>query len=165
MLQCSDVLPDLRQLRMPLSTPCNVPAGSIIGGQAVIITAPLGCLQAGQVTFQPPLPQWKQDAVAALGFGNLNKVRYLHTRSCTMLMHHAAGGTLCFAASRAGGLPAAAAAVEAGRCLCPGLRQPQQGEFSQPCPGILCEPCPCSRQQHFASCSVICAVLGLSAPC
>ena len=27
------------------------------------------------MTFDPPLPSWKTDAVAKLGYGNLNKVR------------------------------------------------------------------------------------------
>ena len=42
-------------------------------GQGVIVTAPLGCLKAGQLAFQPALPDWKQAAIAALGYGNLNK--------------------------------------------------------------------------------------------
>ena len=45
------------------------------------MTAPLGCLQAGQLAFQPALPDWKQAAIAALGFGNLNKVRHCPGRS------------------------------------------------------------------------------------
>ncbi|XP_042886464.1 lysine-specific histone demethylase 1A-like isoform X1 [Penaeus japonicus] len=50
---------------------------------AVLCTLPLGVLKqsviANQnaphtVTFSPPLPQWKVDAISRLGFGNLNKV-------------------------------------------------------------------------------------------
>ncbi|KAG7166233.1 Lysine-specific histone demethylase 1A-like [Homarus americanus] len=50
---------------------------------AVLCTLPLGVLKqsvcANQnaphtVTFNPPLPQWKVDAINRLGFGNLNKV-------------------------------------------------------------------------------------------
>jgi len=39
-----------------------------------VVSVPLGCLKAGQITFQPPLPPWKQEAVERLGFGTLNKV-------------------------------------------------------------------------------------------
>lgn len=40
----------------------------------MIVTLPLGCLKAGDVQFQPALPEWKTDAIARLGNGNLNKV-------------------------------------------------------------------------------------------
>lgn len=49
-------------------------SGEAFEGQAAIITAPLGCLKAGDIRFQPPLPPWKQDAIDKLGFGALNKV-------------------------------------------------------------------------------------------
>ena len=48
--------------------------GSIFRGDAVIITAPLGVLKAGALTFHPPLPEWKTQAINNLGFGLLNKV-------------------------------------------------------------------------------------------
>ena len=51
-----------------------VHTGETFKGNAVIITLPLGCLKAGDVTFQPALPEWKTDAIAKLGNGNLNKV-------------------------------------------------------------------------------------------
>ena len=41
---------------------------------AVIVTVPLGCLKAGDIAFEPPLPAWKAAAIARLGFGDLNKV-------------------------------------------------------------------------------------------
>ena len=46
----------------------------------VVITLPLGVLQAQQVQFSPPLPQTKQDAIAKLGMGVLNKcyLRFPH---------------------------------------------------------------------------------------
>ena len=34
----------------------------------------MGVLKAGTVTFHPPLPEWKQQAINNLGFGLLNKV-------------------------------------------------------------------------------------------
>ena len=39
----------------------------------VVVTLPLGVLQAGQVAFIPELPQKKKEAIAALGMGVLNK--------------------------------------------------------------------------------------------
>lgn len=39
----------------------------------VIVTLPLGVLKAGKVTFTPALPQAKQNAIAKLGMGVLNK--------------------------------------------------------------------------------------------
>ncbi|MEZ4641590.1 MAG: NAD(P)/FAD-dependent oxidoreductase [Chloroflexota bacterium] len=42
-------------------------------GERLIITLPLGVLQAGHVTFAPALPTAKQQAIAALGMGVLNK--------------------------------------------------------------------------------------------
>ncbi len=43
-------------------------------GDAVVVTVPLGCLKAGDVRFQPPLPEEKQAAIRGLGYGLLNKV-------------------------------------------------------------------------------------------
>ena len=40
----------------------------------VIVTLPLGVLKAGTVTFDPPLPAAKQDAVDHIGFGLLDKL-------------------------------------------------------------------------------------------
>ena len=53
-----------------------VGAGEVFRGAAAVITVPLGCLKAGAIAFQPPLPAWKADAIAKLGFGNLNKVGF-----------------------------------------------------------------------------------------
>jgi monoamine oxidase len=47
--------------------------GAVRAGRAVI-TLPLGVLQAGDVQFDPPLPQAKRAAIAALGSGVLNKL-------------------------------------------------------------------------------------------
>ncbi|XP_033219519.1 lysine-specific histone demethylase 1A [Belonocnema kinseyi] len=45
---------------------------------AVLVTLPLGVLKASAppsaVSFNPPLPEWKTQAIQRLGFGNLNKV-------------------------------------------------------------------------------------------
>jgi Flavin containing amine oxidoreductase len=45
----------------------------------VLVTAPLGVLKKGSITFSPPLPARKQEAIERLGFGLLNKVHRLHT--------------------------------------------------------------------------------------
>lgn len=42
-----------------------------------MITLPLGCLKARDITFEPQLPLWKERAIEALGFGDLNKVDLL----------------------------------------------------------------------------------------
>lgn len=41
---------------------------------AVILTVPLGVLKQGAITFSPPLPRWKTDAISRLGMGTLDKV-------------------------------------------------------------------------------------------
>ncbi len=41
---------------------------------AVIVTLPLGVLQHGDVTFDPPLPDWKVQAIHRLRMGTLNKI-------------------------------------------------------------------------------------------
>ncbi|KAK9846501.1 hypothetical protein WJX81_005367 [Elliptochloris bilobata] len=46
-------------------------------GDAVVVTAPLGCLKAGDICFQPPLPEAKLAAIRNLGYGLLNKVALL----------------------------------------------------------------------------------------
>ena len=57
-----------------------------------MVTLPLGVLQAGSVAFDPPLPQFKQEAVEKLGMGTENRVAMLFnkvgsTRCSTMLYH------------------------------------------------------------------------------
>ena len=47
--------------------------GSMVARQ-VLVTLPLGVLKAGRVTFSPPLPESKQQAIARLGINVLNKV-------------------------------------------------------------------------------------------
>lgn len=43
-------------------------------GQHVIVTASLGVLKSGMITFEPPLPQWKVDAIQAQGWTFYAKV-------------------------------------------------------------------------------------------
>lgn len=40
----------------------------------VIITVPLGCLKRNTIKFEPPLPDWKRQAIEQMGFGLLNKL-------------------------------------------------------------------------------------------
>lgn len=42
--------------------------------KAVLCTIPLGVLKANTIKFEPPLPDYKTEAINRLGFGNLNKV-------------------------------------------------------------------------------------------
>ncbi|XP_048512486.1 lysine-specific histone demethylase 1A isoform X2 [Athalia rosae] len=51
---------------------------TVYKADAVLVTLPLGVLKASAqpsaVAFNPPLPDWKSQAIQRLGFGNLNKV-------------------------------------------------------------------------------------------
>ena len=51
---------------------------NIFKADAVIVTVPLGVLKSGTISFYPPLPEWKQQAINTLGFGLLNKVHKLY---------------------------------------------------------------------------------------
>jgi lysine-specific histone demethylase 1 len=46
----------------------------IFRGDVALVTVPLGVLKSGKVSFHPPLPEWKKQAIRKLGFGLLNKV-------------------------------------------------------------------------------------------
>lgn len=48
--------------------------GQSIEADKVVFAAPLGVLKAQSIQFDPPLPQWKRDAIRRMGFGLLNKV-------------------------------------------------------------------------------------------
>ncbi|KIV95536.1 hypothetical protein PV10_03176 [Exophiala mesophila] len=48
--------------------------GQSIEADKVVFAAPLGVLKEQSIQFDPPLPQWKRDAVQRMGFGLLNKV-------------------------------------------------------------------------------------------
>jgi monoamine oxidase len=47
---------------------------SIIYCHRVIITIPLGCLKQETILFEPPLPDWKRDAINRMGMGLMNKL-------------------------------------------------------------------------------------------
>lgn len=48
--------------------------GAVTEAAAAVVTLPLGVLQAEAVQFDPPLPEWKAEALRHLGSGLLNKV-------------------------------------------------------------------------------------------
>ena len=48
--------------------------GEVINADRIVLTAPLGILKEGSVTFDPPLPNWKLEPINRLGFGTLNKI-------------------------------------------------------------------------------------------
>lgn len=48
--------------------------GDEIEADYVVVTLPLGVLQAGDVEFDPPLPDDKQEAIDALGAGHVDKI-------------------------------------------------------------------------------------------
>ena len=53
--------------------------GDVITASAAIVTLPLGVLQAGSVTFEPPLPDSHAAAIGRLGVGALEKVVIVDT--------------------------------------------------------------------------------------
>lgn len=71
----------IKSVHYDTETPQNGKAVTIIcaNGQSfnadrVVMTTPLGVLKSGSITFQPPLPDWKQGVIERMGFGLLNKV-------------------------------------------------------------------------------------------
>ncbi|KAL4436382.1 hypothetical protein ABPG77_009944 [Micractinium sp. CCAP 211/92] len=48
-----------------------------LSAHAVVCTLPLGCLQRGGVAFDPPLPEYKMEAIHGLGMGTENRVAML----------------------------------------------------------------------------------------
>ena len=48
--------------------------GEGIEADAVLITVPLGVLKAKTISFDPPLPPWKRQAIERLGFGPIEKI-------------------------------------------------------------------------------------------
>ncbi|KAK5071800.1 hypothetical protein LTR64_004423 [Lithohypha guttulata] len=48
--------------------------GESFEADKVVFTAPLGVLKENTIQFEPPLPQWKRDAIRRMGFGLLNKL-------------------------------------------------------------------------------------------
>ncbi len=54
-------------------------AGTRFEGSHVIVTVPLGVLKAESITFDPPLPAAKRDAIQRIGFGHVEKVALTFT--------------------------------------------------------------------------------------
>ncbi|KAH7408264.1 flavin-containing amine oxidoreductase-domain containing protein [Phaeosphaeria sp. MPI-PUGE-AT-0046c] len=54
--------------------------GEVFEADKVVITTPLGVLKSGSVSFQPPLPDWKQGVIERMGFGLLNKIILVYDR-------------------------------------------------------------------------------------
>ncbi|KAL0938781.1 flavin containing amine oxidoreductase [Colletotrichum truncatum] len=48
--------------------------GTVVEADYVVSTIPLGVLKQGNIQFDPPLPEWKTDAIARIGYGVLNKL-------------------------------------------------------------------------------------------
>ena len=98
-LSFSQLLPSSHKVLSPC---CNgafcLCSGEEFEGASVIVTVPLGCLKAGDITFQPPLPPWKTEAIEKLGFGNLNKVK-LALSDCVC-----GGGVACGGGGGGGGV-------------------------------------------------------------
>jgi len=54
--------------------------GEVYEADEIVLTTPLGVLKSGSITFQPPLPDWKQGVIERMGFGLLNKVSRIANR-------------------------------------------------------------------------------------
>ena len=48
--------------------------GDGLEADAVLVSVPLGVLKAKSISFNPPLPAWKRQAIERLGFGPIEKV-------------------------------------------------------------------------------------------
>lgn len=48
--------------------------GSVLEADIVVVTVPLGVLKKGDIIFEPPLPEYKQESIRNLGFGVYDKV-------------------------------------------------------------------------------------------
>eukprot|EP00887_Chlorella_sp_A99_P004915 scaffold4.g4915.t1 len=71
-------------------------AGEVLLCDAVVVAVPLGVLKAGAIKFTPPLPDWKQQAIDRLGFGDLNKAsQALEPFQLLCCFHEAAGDGRC----------------------------------------------------------------------
>lgn len=55
--------------------------GEVHEADQIVLTTPLGVLKAGSIEFQPPLPDWKQEAIARMGFGLLNKIILVYEKA------------------------------------------------------------------------------------
>jgi monoamine oxidase len=58
----------------PAGVTVELATGERFHGKRVLVTVSTGVLAAGKIAFDPPLPQWKLDAIAALPMGLLDKV-------------------------------------------------------------------------------------------
>jgi len=58
----------------PRGVTVELASGERFQGKRLLVTVSTGVLAAGRIAFDPPLPQWKLDAIAALPMGLLNKV-------------------------------------------------------------------------------------------
>ncbi|KAF2750693.1 hypothetical protein M011DRAFT_464518 [Sporormia fimetaria CBS 119925] len=61
-----------RGQKKPVTVECH--NGEVFEADEVVLTTPLGVLKSGSITFDPPLPSWKEQAIERMGFGLLNKV-------------------------------------------------------------------------------------------
>lgn len=49
-------------------------SGEVFHADRVLVTVSTGVLSSGKITFEPPLPKWKLEAIAKLPMGLLNKI-------------------------------------------------------------------------------------------
>ncbi|KAH7351906.1 hypothetical protein KP509_19G019600 [Ceratopteris richardii] len=56
--------------------------GRSFTADAAVITVPLGVLKAKLIKFEPNLPDWKEEAISGIGFGNENKIVLFYESMC-----------------------------------------------------------------------------------
>ncbi|KAF1912410.1 flavin-containing amine oxidoreductase-domain containing protein [Ampelomyces quisqualis] len=65
---------DTKEERIGKAVRIECSNGEVYDADRVVVTTPLGVLKSGSVSFQPPLPDWKQGVIERMGFGLLNKI-------------------------------------------------------------------------------------------
>jgi monoamine oxidase len=70
---------DTKEERIGKAVRVECSNGEVYEADRVVVTTPLGVLKSGSVSFQPPLPDWKQGVIERMGFGLLNKVSHFPT--------------------------------------------------------------------------------------
>ena len=77
-------------------------SGKTYEADHIVSSVPLGVLKYGDISFEPPLPTWKEATVRRLGFGILNKVRIAQGtfQHCLSILWHQSNTNVTIDCSR-----------------------------------------------------------------